>query len=63
MSVFNNTFANLLEDGYIELDNLEEVYHYMKRLNHISNERIGYSVVYKWNWINECDAWLISIVK
>jgi len=61
MSVFNKTYENLLEDRYIELDNLDVAYHYMKILNQLNNESVEYTVSYRWNWINDCGCWLIQI--
>ena len=60
MSVFNQTYESLLEDGYCELSNLDLVYAYMK---HLHKTDLEYSIKYKWNWIDECDAWLIEIKR
>lgn len=60
MSVFNQTFENLLEDGYVELNRIETVFRYMQELLETETE---YTVKYKYNWIDKVDCWLIEIKK
>lgn len=60
MSVFNQTFENLLEDGYVELNRIETVFRYMQELLDTETE---YTVKYKYNWIDKVDCWLIEINK
>jgi hypothetical protein len=58
MSVFNQTYESLMADGYIELDNMETTFAYMRQLY---ANGVFFKVSYRYDWWNNQDAWLIEI--
>ena len=60
MSVFNQNYSTLLEDGLLSTDKEDIIFHYMKRLKF---DGFLYNLTYRYNWWDKVDEWVIEIVR